>query len=141
MSCNKEIAGAGKTVKTDQKTTTEEKNSQYNTGSEVYEREKGEKDPSIIDINNPQDQALIAKETFKTHYQNGLTEHNGGNYNKAISYFSQAIEMYNDYADAWAARGNSRYKSGNKDAACTDWQKASELGSAIAGNMVTNYCK
>ena len=45
--------------------------------------------------------------------------------------------------DGWAYinRGKVRKKLGDKAGACTDWNKASELGLSAADELLQKYCK
>jgi len=46
-----------------------------------------------------------------------------------------------EYSDANYNRGRSKYKLGNIDGACLNWEKAVELGDKDAIIMISNYCK
>jgi tetratricopeptide (TPR) repeat protein len=58
----------------------------------------------------------------------GSIEHNKGNYEGAIDWFNEAIEIDSEYAPAILNRGLTFELQGKLDEACADWSKASELG-------------
>ena len=64
-----------------------------------------------------------------------------GNYNQAIVDLSRAIKLNPELAIAYMNRGNTYIALGEKNKACLDFQKASSLGLAIAGNMIDQYCR
>jgi len=49
-------------------------------------------------------------------------------YLKAIEMYNAAIELDDQYADAFLNRGFARELTGDLDAACSDWQMAFSLG-------------
>ena len=51
-----------------------------------------------------------------------------GQYDKAISDYSKAIEINPKYADAYINRGLAHNSLGNYNSACDDWLKACKLG-------------
>ncbi|MGE0638023.1 MAG: pilus assembly protein PilF, partial [Bacteroidia bacterium] len=57
----------------------------------------------------------------------------------SISDYSQAIAINDEFAQAYLNRGNAKFKLNDKQGACEDWSKASELGYPNANNE--NYCK
>ncbi|MBN2172917.1 MAG: tetratricopeptide repeat protein [Bacteroidales bacterium] len=62
-------------------------------------------------------------------------------YKGALSDFSAAVDLEPNYADARYNRGNVYYYLGEPEKACTDWEKAEELGSKQAGKIRRQYCR
>lgn len=59
----------------------------------------------------------------------------------AISDYDSSIKIKPDYSAAFLNRGICFYKKGNSMAACANWTKAAELGSAPAKEYIEKYCK
>jgi tetratricopeptide (TPR) repeat protein len=67
-------------------------------------------------------------------------------YNNEISDFDKVIKLdslnkfgMNKYA--YYRRGNAKHNLNNNDAACSDWNKAGELGESNAYTYINLYCK
>jgi len=81
----------------------------------------------------------------------GNLKHKTGDYAGAIADFTMAIEKgaqantpyYNEWVNAYFNRGISKYFSGNRKSACSDWQKSIELGlkDLDALEYINKYCK
>jgi tetratricopeptide (TPR) repeat protein len=80
-------------------------------------------------------------QTAEEFYNLGYKEYQSGQYEKAISYFSKAIELDPNLSKAYCNRGYSEYLSDKKTEACADWNKALELGYTEAKSMLEKYCK
>ncbi|MDJ0626238.1 MAG: tetratricopeptide repeat protein [Candidatus Caenarcaniphilales bacterium] len=74
--------------------------------------------------NNLSDNALAKSESF---FNQGIDKFNERNFNEAISFFSQAIEINPQYANAYLSRGIAYRKLQNNLAAIEDYSKAIEL--------------
>lgn len=62
-------------------------------------------------------------------------------YEEAILEFGKVIEAEDvDLMEAYYYRADSYYKLENKESACDDWRKSSELGDKDAAFIVRNYC-
>ena len=77
----------------------------------------------------------------KAFYNRGLAYGRLKQYDKAISDFNKAIELEPEYQQAYFNRGLAKYFSGNKEAACADWQIAKEKGYSKAANVISVYCE
>jgi len=62
-------------------------------------------------------------------------------YPNAIYYYSKAIEEEPDNNNAYVMRGLSKFKSGDKNGACTDWSQAGQLGSQEAYTLIQENCQ
>jgi len=62
-------------------------------------------------------------------------------YNDALEYFNKAIKINPGNASAYGNRGTLYYQTGNKQKACTDWQRSAELGNKRANQIFLKYCK
>lgn len=82
---------------------------------------------------------------YDTYMKRGIAYSNKGQYDKAISDFTKAIELNpseetayvhraiawakkDQYAEAFIDRGFQHYFKGQYDMACSDWKRACELG-------------
>ena len=72
-------------------------------------------------LSNPN---LVSAENW---FDRGTGQRNIGNYEKAIEYFTKAIEKDNDYSGAYYERGDCYDLIGNFDAAIKDFDKAIEF--------------
>lgn len=61
------------------------------------------------------------------------------NYNKAIRAYTQAIEVDNDFAEAYFNRGLTRIYIGNHQQGLEDLSRAGELGIYQAYNLITRF--
>jgi tetratricopeptide (TPR) repeat protein len=62
-------------------------------------------------------------------------------YQSAITDFDSALQLKDDYPDAYGNRGDAKLKTGDTTGACEDWQKAYSLGLQSAMDLITKYCK
>ena len=60
-------------------------------------------------------------------WRKGLCYYNLGNYQKAIDYQNKALELYNEYVDAYYYRGLSKWKLNDYYGAISDFTKVIEL--------------
>ena len=88
-----------------------------------------------------QSEAFEIKKTYILHYNNGKVAHNAGEYTKAIQEFDRCIELNDQFKDAWGMRGLSKYKMGDREGACMDWNKALVLGYSGAAQLIEDECK
>lgn len=58
----------------------------------------------------------------------GVIHQNYKAYQTAIEYFTKAIEIKNDYADAYYNRGLCWFYLGDRNKSCEDWIAAEEFG-------------
>ncbi len=63
------------------------------------------------------------------------------NYEAAIEDYSRVIEMNPKLAQAHYSRGQAKARMGDKESACVDWKKASELGHDEAKGVIVYNCK
>ncbi len=61
-------------------------------------------------------------------------------FNGAISDFNKAIELDSTYSDAYLGRGTANFYTGNRGAACRDWQTARSLGNVHAVQLIRLHC-
>jgi hypothetical protein len=87
---------------------------------------KGQYDRAIADFNK----AIKLKPAYVYAYYNRGRAYAKGKeqYDKAIADFNEAIEMNPRFARAYNDRGVTRYRIGEYDGACSDLQKACDLG-------------
>ena len=78
---------------------------------------------------------------FIVYFNNGKQAHNSGNFAQAIELFDACLNLKPDFAEAWGARGFSKYKSGDSAGACADWKRSVELGGSNFQSMVDSVCK
>ena len=62
------------------------------------------------------------------YFSRGLGYGAKGQYDKAISDYTKAIEINPRYAEAYSNRGVAYDAKGNMKKACSDWKRACELG-------------
>jgi tetratricopeptide (TPR) repeat protein len=62
-------------------------------------------------------------------------------YQKAIASFNSSLEFAPMEINVLINRGKSYYFLKEKIKACTDWEKARELGNAEAQTLLEEYCK
>jgi tetratricopeptide (TPR) repeat protein len=63
------------------------------------------------------------------------------NYQLAIEDFNRAIELKADNVGINTFKGYSEYMLGQKENACIDFKKGSELGDSKAEEYIVKYCK
>ena len=85
----------------------------------------------------PKDEMI---ETAKRYFTQGFEAHNRADFNDAIALFSKCLEIYPEYLEVYQSRGMSKYKSGNQDGACVDWQAGADAGHSGSATMLVNYC-
>jgi len=74
------------------------------------------------------------------HFNNAQIAHNRGEYAQAIQLYNEAIALNPSFSDAWDCKGLSRFKSGDTQGACSDWNKAIELGGTQFQGLVNDNC-
>jgi tetratricopeptide (TPR) repeat protein len=62
-------------------------------------------------------------------------------YEAAIEDYTRVIEMNPNLAQAHYSRGQAKARMGDKESACVDWNKASELGHDEAKGVIVYNCK
>jgi protein O-mannosyl-transferase len=62
-------------------------------------------------------------------------------YQGAIASYSEVIRLRSDFKDAYRNRGMCYLQLGQMDKACTDWQKAKNLGINDLEKFLDKYCK
>ncbi len=84
---------------------------------------------------------ILAPRKAKGYYNRGIAYGVMKEYDKAIADFNQAIAINPKYAEAFFNRGLAYYFSGDKNAACEDWELAKFYGNQKAVGAIDNYCK
>ena len=69
---------------------------------------------------------------YDTYYSRGLAHNKMGQYDKAISDYTKAIELNPKHADIYYSRGLARNKMGQYDKAISDFTEAIKLKSKTA---------
>ncbi len=64
-----------------------------------------------------------------------------GHFNESLEDFNEVLEIDKNNSIAYFFRGSVKAELGDRDGACIDWKKASELGQVIANDYITKYCK
>lgn len=59
----------------------------------------------------------------------------------AIEDFTAAIEKDHNYIPAYFERGLLYYQKGNKDKACSDWEKVAKLGYSDVLDLMSEFCE
>lgn len=62
-------------------------------------------------------------------------------FDEAITDFSKAIELKNDYGLAYFSRGIASINSGKKDAGCNDLKQAINFGFSPANEAMNQLCR
>lgn len=65
---------------------------------------------------------------FFTYNQRSEARYEAGDYEEAVSDYSEVLKTYNMDFSLWVARANARLKSGDRNGACEDLSKALNLG-------------
>ena len=78
---------------------------------------------------------------YEAYYNLGQAYAYTGNYPEALKALDQSLKLAPYYDIAFAVRGSVNYQSGNLNAACQDWRKASSLGNQHATGLMQKYCK
>ena len=63
------------------------------------------------------------------------------NFEESINMFNKAIEIKNDYPEAYYKKGVVLYYINKRNKACSEWKKANELGHEGAASKLQEYCK
>ena len=84
---------------------------------------------------------ILAPQKAKGYYNRGIAYGLLKDYESAIADFNQAIALNPEYAEAFYNRGLAYYFSGDKKAACENWELARFYGNKKAVGAVDNYCK
>ena len=61
-------------------------------------------------------------------------------YNDAITQFSYAIEIKDNYTEAYLNKADAEIKSAKTQNACLDLNKAKELGDKEAEKLIKKFC-
>jgi len=61
-------------------------------------------------------------------------------YSGAIFDYDKAIELDNNYSNAYRNRGIAKMGLGQKDNACLDFHRAVALGDSKASELINKYC-
>lgn len=69
----------------------------------------------------------VMKMLAETSYTAGESALEEQDFQGAMNHFNQAIEMYSEYAEAYAGRGVARAQLGDKSGAVSDLQTAASL--------------
>lgn len=62
-------------------------------------------------------------------------------YKEALADFDEAIRLQPDYAPAYNNRGNVKFLAGDKDGACSDWQRSMEMGNTASEKSYLTHCQ
>ena len=81
-------------------------------------------------------QEQVESKDAKTYTQLGIAHLQKGDFDKAIFYFNKAIELDNNFVKAYENRGELYLRTGNKESAISDIQKACSLGHNAACNVL-----
>ena len=107
-----------------------------NKGSLLLENKEYDKANFAIE------KALILNVEYAPAYNNkGIIHHQFKRYNDAIVAFDTAIQLDKNYAIAYLNRGISKQMVRNEEGACSDWNKANELGLILAKKYLVNDCE
>ena len=71
----------------------------------------------------------------------GRAENSYNNFRNAIEDCSFAINMNPSLKDAYKMRGIAKYNNKEKEDACLDWKKASEMGDVTSTKLLETWCK
>ena len=75
------------------------------------------------------------------YYNRGIAKKNIGDHLGAISDYSKAIEIDQNYTSAYINRGNIKEELRDLKGACSDWIKASNLGDKNSARWVKEDCQ
>lgn len=82
----------------------------------------------------------VATDDFETHFQRGMANLYGNNFNQAIQDFTTVLNLNPTYYSALDMRGLSFQKNNMILKACEDWDLAVKSGYSIAIDNVKKYC-
>lgn len=86
---------------------------------------------------------LTSEQTLPLYFnsQKANTAYNNHDYELALFYYDRALEMKTDEVENLYRRGICKQILGNLKGACADSAKIQVMGSKIADELLTNYCK
>lgn len=88
------------------------------------------------------EKALSINPNYSLAYNNrGIIKYKTDKYQEALEDFTQAISLKEDYGKAYLNRGICKQMLRDEDGACSDWEKAKELGISISDQYLINDCK
>ena len=94
-----------------------------------------------VNFGNPKE---IAELEIKTNYvyNKGIDAQKNGEYEMAIELYTNVIEItpYMDL-DAIYNRGLCKMKTGDREGACSDWDRGRKIGSDESSQMIEKYCR
>ncbi len=83
---------------------------------------------------------MSAAQDAYDHFNTGVGQMAYENYDAAIQHFSKAVELKNDYANAWANRGVCYHRQKKYDLAIADYQKSEAIIKGISSyNLACAY--
>ncbi len=62
-------------------------------------------------------------------------------FDSAFFYFDKAIELKNNFAEAYFERGIARQKANDQTGACIDWKQAAAYGYKDSLQLISKFCK
>ncbi|MCP4552228.1 MAG: tetratricopeptide repeat protein [Bacteroidetes bacterium] len=117
----------------------------YNWG--VLKYQAGNYDGAIEDFDKALEEESNSTHSMLYSYR-GITQIKMGNYNAAIESFDKAIDLeptnvmlYSNWIKNYYNRGVSHFYVNDLEGACSDWEKAFELGLGTALENLRKYCK
>ncbi len=86
---------------------------------------------------------LTSEQTLPSYFnsQKANTAYNNHDYELALFYYDRALEVKADEVENLYRRGICKQMLGNLNGACADWVKIHHMGSKIADELLTKYCK
>jgi len=108
----------------------------YNNKGWVYDQ-SGDKKTAVLNYNK----AIETDPAFpKPYYNRAAINAIAGNLTSAIEDYNTLIRLNPDEHMAYFYRGIARMNRKDNAGACSDWQKAAELGNERAPQMLQQYC-
>ena len=83
----------------------------------------------------------LEPESFLSYYQRGLAKYHTEDLEGSIEDCSQSIKIKPGFPNAYVQRGLAKLQLEKKRDACRDFQKANELGSLEADQLIREYCR
>ena len=77
-------------------------------------------------------------ETTEYYYDRGKKQHSLENYQRAVDYFTESINLRNDYSAAYYERGNTYFTMGMHDLAINDYDKALECNNNWESKVISD---
>ena len=87
--------------------------------------------------------ALFAQdeaEQYSTYFNEGVKKSGEQNFKDAIELFNKALEIKADYKEALFARGQCYLLTDERNKACDDFEKCTQLGLNQANEYIEKYC-